>query len=138
MKAANALGFWRSLQVSKTCSKKMRTEAAEAVPALVDALADRYEPVRRDAIYALGAIGEPAVKPLIDALDSEREAFDMEPILHICDAAHGLAAIGAPAVSELITALQDGRGKRACFSSVCIRRDGTRRSGRQLMPLLRY
>ena len=109
MKAANALGFWRSLQVSKTCSKKVRTDGAKAVPALVDALKDRYEPVRRNAIYALGAIGEPAVKPLIDALDSEEEAFDMEPILHICDAAHGLAAIGAPAVSELITALQDAR-----------------------------
>ena len=108
MKAANALGFWRSLQ-TKTCSKKVGTDAAAAVSALVDALADNYEPVRRNAIYALGAIGEPAVKPLIDALDSEKEAFDMEPILHICDAAHGLAATGAPAVSELITVLQDER-----------------------------
>ena len=96
MTAANALGF-------------MRKGGAEAVPALVDALEDSYEPVRRNAIYALGAIGEPAVKPLTDALDSEKEAFDMEPILHICDAAHGLAATGAPAVSELITALQDER-----------------------------
>ena len=97
MKAANALGF-------------MREEAVEAVPALVDALEDRYEPVRRNAIYALGAIGELAVDPLIDALDAEKEAFEMEPILHICDAAHGLAAVGAPAVSALISALQDERG----------------------------
>ena len=96
MKAANALGF-------------MREEAVEAVPALVDALEDRYEPVRRNAIYALGAIGELAVDPLIDALDAEKEAFEMEPILHICDAAHGLAAVGAPAVSALISALQDER-----------------------------
>ena len=96
MKAANALGF-------------MREEAVEAIPALVDALEDRYEPVRRNAIYALGAIGELAVDPLIDALDAEKEAFEMEPILHICDAAHGLAAVGAPAVSVLISALQDER-----------------------------
>ena len=96
MKAANALGF-------------MRTEAAEAVPSLVNALADSYEPVRRNVIYALGAIEKPAVEPLIDALDSEKEAFEMEPILHICDPAHGLAAIGAPAVAALITALEDER-----------------------------
>ena len=96
MKAANALGF-------------MRTDAAEAVPALVDALKDSYEPVRRNAIYALGAIGKPTVEPLVEALDSEKGAFKMEPILHICDAAHGLAATGASAVPALITALQDER-----------------------------
>ena len=96
MKVANQLGF-------------MRTGATEAVPALVDALKDSYEPVRRNAIYALGAIGKPAVEPLIEALDSEKGAFKMEPILHICDAAHGLAATGASAVPALITALQDGR-----------------------------
>ncbi|RKU15084.1 hypothetical protein C6500_20535 [Candidatus Poribacteria bacterium] len=97
MKAANELGF-------------MRTDAAEAVPALVDALEDSYEPVRRNAIYALGAIGKPAVEPLTDALDSEKEAFDMEPILHICDAAHGLAATGvSETVPALIMALQDER-----------------------------
>ena len=107
MKTANELGFWRSLQ-AKTCSKKVRTNAAEAVPALVDALEDSYEPVRRNAIYALGAIGEPTVELLVDALGSEKEAFDMEPILHICDAAHGLAATGASeTVPALIAALQD-------------------------------
>ncbi len=96
MKAANTLGF-------------MREGAADAVPALVDALEDDYEPMRRNAIYALGAIGEPAVERLIDALAAEKEAFDMEPILHICDAAHGLAAIGASAVPALIAALEDER-----------------------------
>ena len=96
MNAANTLGF-------------LRSEGAQAVPALVEALKDKYEPVRRNAIYALGAIGTPAVEPLVNALDSEKEAFEMEPILHICDAAHGLAASGAAAVPELITALQDTR-----------------------------
>ena len=97
MKTANELGF-------------MRTNAAKAVPALVDALEDSYEPVRRNAIYALGAIGEPAVESLADALGSEKEAFDMEPILHICDAAHGLAATGvSETVPALIVALQDER-----------------------------
>ena len=96
MEAANTLGF-------------MREDAAETVLALVNALEDGYEPVRRNAIYALGAIGAPAVEPLGDALDAEKEAFEMEPILHICDAAHGLAAVGAPAVPALITALKDER-----------------------------
>ena len=96
MKAANELGF-------------MRTHGAEATSALVDALEDSYEPVRRNAIYALGAIGTPAVEPLIAALDSEKEAFEMEPILHICDPAHGLAAIGASAVPALVSALKDTR-----------------------------
>ena len=96
MEAANTLGF-------------MRENATEAVPALINALEDSYEPVRRNAIYALSAIGKPAVEPLIDALDAEKEAFEMEPILHICDAAHGLAAISAPAVPALITALKDER-----------------------------
>ena len=97
MKAASELGFIGGI------------DAAEAVPALVDALSDSYEPVRRNAIYALGAIGKPAVEPLIDALDSEKEAFEMEPILHICDPAHGLAAIGASGVPALIAALKDER-----------------------------
>ena len=96
MEAANTLGF-------------MREDATEAVLALVNALEDGYEPVRRNAIYALGAIGAPAVEPLGDALDTEKEAFEMEPIFHICDAAHGLAAVGAPAVPALITALKDER-----------------------------
>ena len=96
MEAVNTLGF-------------MRESAADALPVLVDALEDDYEPMRRNAIYALGAIGKPAVERLIDALAAEKEAFDMEPILHICDAAHGLAAIGAPAVPALITALEDER-----------------------------
>ena len=96
IKAANALGF-------------MREDAVEAVPALIDALEDSYEPVRRNAIYALGAIGRPAVESLTDPLDAEKEAFEMEPILHICDAAHGLAAVGASAVSVLISALGDER-----------------------------
>ena len=108
MRAANELGFWHRLQ-AKTCSKNAGTDATEAVPTLVDALEDTYEPVRRNAIYALGAIGKPAVEPLTKALDSEKEAFEMEPILHICDPAHGLAAVGASAVPTLITALADER-----------------------------
>ena len=96
MEAANILGF-------------MREDAAEAVPTLINALEDDYEPIRRNAIYALGAIGASAVEPLGDALDEEKEAFEMEPILHICDAAHGLAAIGAPAIPALATALKDER-----------------------------
>ena len=34
---------------------------AEAVPHLIEALHDVYEPVRLNAAYTLGAVGEPAV-----------------------------------------------------------------------------
>ena len=45
--------------------------AAEAIPLLIQALRDDYEPVRLNAAYALGAIGEPAVPQLIETLADE-------------------------------------------------------------------
>ena len=73
--------------------------AAEAVPHLIQALRDDYEPVRLNAAYTLGAIGAPAVPQLIETLGDENA-----PTRRM--AAYALAAVGAPAVSALSEALQ--------------------------------
>lgn len=73
--------------------------AAEAVPHLIQALRDGYEPVRLNAAYALGAIGTPAVPQLIAVLGDENGTTRRM-------AAYALAAVGAPAVPALTEALQ--------------------------------
>ena len=73
--------------------------AAEAVPHLIKALHDDYEPVCLNAAYALGAIGEPSVSQLIEVLSAENGATRRM-------AAYALAAVGTPAVSALSEALQ--------------------------------
>ena len=73
--------------------------AAEGVPYLIQALRDDYEPVRLNAAYALGAIGEPSVPQLIEVLGDENG-----PTRRM--AAYALAAVGAPAVPALSEALQ--------------------------------
>ena len=72
--------------------------AAEAVPQLIQALRDDYEPVRLNAAYALGTIGEPAVPQLIEVLSDENG-----PTRRM--AAYALAAVGVPAVPALSEAL---------------------------------
>ena len=73
----------------------MSGEAAEeAVPALIQALRDNYEPVRLNAAYTLGAIGAPAVPKLIESLTDENGPTRRT-------AAYALAAVGAPAVPAL-------------------------------------
>lgn len=73
--------------------------AAEAIPHLIGALRDPYEPVRLNAAYALGAMGAPAVPELIAALNDENG-----PTRRM--AAYGLAAVGEAAVPALSEALQ--------------------------------
>ena len=72
---------------------------AEAIPRLIEALRDTYEPVRLNAAYTLGAIGASAVPELIETLDVE------DPIMRRM-AAYALAAVGEPAVPALSEALQ--------------------------------
>ena len=72
---------------------------AEAIPHLIQALCDVYEPVRLNAAYALGTIGAPAVPQLIETLGVEDQIMRRM-------AAYALAAVGAPAVSALSEALQ--------------------------------
>lgn len=93
-RAANALG--------------LQGGAAEpAIPALREAMNDPEGPVRLNAAYALAAIGEAAIGPLIGALEDGEEDYQAESILHICDAAYALAALGRPAVPALQAALAD-------------------------------
>ena len=73
--------------------------AADAIPMLSEALLDEFEPVRLNAAYALGAIGESAVSTL-----SEKLGHDNGPTRRM--AAYGLAATGAPAVPVLCDALE--------------------------------
>ena len=88
--------------------------AAPAVPALVDMLNNAHQALRTAAIYALAAIGAPAVEALVRSLEMAGEGvsrgenspqFDKRWItMH--DAAYALGAVGATAVSELTKLLQ--------------------------------
>ncbi len=73
--------------------------ATDAIPQLIQALRDGYEPVCLNAAYALGTIGEPAVPQLIETLSDENG-----PTRRM--AAYALAAVGTPAVPALSEALQ--------------------------------
>ncbi len=73
--------------------------AGDAVPLLIEALRDAYEPIRLNAAYTLGSIGAPAVPQLIETLNDENEAARRM-------AAYALAAVGEPAVPALSEALQ--------------------------------
>ena len=89
-------------------------EAAEAVPALAELLNKDHQAARAAATYALGAIGEPAVAPLLARLEEAgrrgweegAQATWGEGTVQMLDEAHALAAIGAVAVSPLIDLLE--------------------------------
>lgn len=93
-------------------------DAAEAVPPLVACLDTEHQILRTAAIYALGAIGEAAVAPLINHLRAvgEREDAKEKPdgwsegAINMEDAANALGAIGAPAVDALRGLLMEGDG----------------------------
>ena len=54
-------------------------EAAAAVPSLVECLGTDHQAMRVAATYALGALGEPAIEPLLEALRRVgREAAEHE------------------------------------------------------------
>ena len=73
--------------------------AADAIPHLVQAMHDTYEPVRLNAAYTLGAIGEPAVPTLVALLGDEEDTTRRM-------AAYALAAVGEAAVPALCDALE--------------------------------
>ena len=68
---------------------------------------DASAPARLNAVYALGAIGESAVNPLIEVLRQTAEPVEItdEPIL--THAAYALSAIGQAAVPALTAVLSD-------------------------------
>lgn len=84
-----------------------------AIPALIQKLNGEEQWTRLTSVYALGALGEPAIQPLIDSLVDSAVDVDDEPVpklwnegaVSMDDAAHALAAIGAPAVDGLVALL---------------------------------
>jgi HEAT repeat protein len=74
--------------------------AREALPALVRALRDADEPVRLNAAYALGALGEPAVPAAADALRQGPEEARRA-------GGYALSAVGAPGVEALVAIARD-------------------------------
>lgn len=100
-------------------------DAAPAIPALMSCLNRRLDPVRVAAIYALGAIGVPAVSPLIDSLRGHGDAAAMlrtrmaeqyrrhgsfESALRPDDASYALSAIGSAAIPAVLDLLVGGDG----------------------------
>lgn len=76
----------------------------KAIPELMEALQDEDEPVRLNAAYALGAIGESAVPALIGAMREDSEDLRRH-------AGYALSAMGEPAVPALIEATRDADGR---------------------------
>ena len=95
-RAASALGF---------AAAEQRAPAA-AVAALGTALRDRYEPVRLNALYALGAAGAAAVPELLPLLAEGSDYFAHDPVLNVNHVAEALTLIGEPAVPALVDALR--------------------------------
>jgi HEAT repeat protein len=89
--------------------------ATNAIPALISRLNSDAQWARLTALYTLGAIGEPAVVPLVEALVDSAVRKDDDPVprpwnegaISMDDAAHALAAIGAPSVDALIDLLDN-------------------------------
>ncbi|HYF51951.1 MAG TPA: HEAT repeat domain-containing protein [Planctomycetota bacterium] len=72
--------------------------ASEAVPALIETLADKYEPAALNAAYALASIGKDAIAPSIDALRSSDKRVSLR-------AAYALAAMDSAVVPALLPVL---------------------------------
>lgn len=89
------------------------SQNTDAIPALVQKLNSEEQWTRLAAIYALGALGETVVQPLVDALIHSAVDQDDEPVpkawnegaISMDDAAHALAAVGAQSVDPLIALL---------------------------------
>ena len=107
---------------SRLCSAQLLAaagpDASNAVEKLVAVLDTDCQAMRVAAIYALGAIGEAAVEPLIDHLRKAGEREDQnekptswsEGAIVMEDAANALGAIGATAVEGLRELLREGEG----------------------------
>ena len=80
--------------------------ADRAVPALVQCLQDESEMTRRNACYALNAVGSAAVEPLRDTLKDAREYVRDNAVEALGD----LGTKAEPAVPELVETLGDPSG----------------------------
>ncbi len=82
-------------------------ENGNHVSQLIGILREASASARLNAVYTLGAIGLPAVDPLIGILQQTAEPVEItdEPIL--THAAYALSAVGSPAVPALMSILND-------------------------------
>ena len=91
------------------------TKNADAIPALIHKLNSDEQWTRLAAVYTLGAIGQPAVQPLVEALLDAAVHQDEDPVptswnegaISMEDTAHALAAIGTPSLNALIELLDN-------------------------------
>ena len=97
-RAASALGF---------AAARDREVAETVAEPLCGALRDAFEPVRLNALYALGAAGAAAIPHLLPMLQEGADYFERNQVLNVNHAADALATIGAPAVAPLVDALAD-------------------------------
>jgi len=93
----------------------------KAIPSLIKRLDSDPQWERLMALYTLGALGQPAVDPLVAVLkdlandrdedlttnfiDFSRDSTDLQCSISMNDASHALAAIGLPALNSLISLL---------------------------------
>lgn len=98
---------WGWLNGDDEAMTKSGDRNGNRVSQLIDTLRDASAPARLNAVYALGAVGEPAIDPLIEVLRQTAEPVEIteEPIL--THAAYALSAIGAAAVPALTSVLND-------------------------------
>ena len=81
--------------------------AAAVAESLCAALGDSFEPVRLNALYALGAAGEAALPHLLPLLQEGGDYFAHNEVLNVNHVADALAVIGEPALAALVEALAD-------------------------------
>lgn len=87
--------------------------AADAIPALIDLLADNEEPVAVNASYALAAMGNTALPALSDALHSNNLALNR-------NAGYALSTFGDSAVPDLLAALESDNEQTRGFAAFAL------------------
>jgi HEAT repeat protein len=105
-----------------------KMEAKKDVRGIIEVLKDKNEHVRNSAVEALAKIGEPAVGPLIEA---------MEDWVVRKYAAIALVKIGEPAVETLIQALKDEDRYVRRHAAIALENVGDKRAVEPLIQALR-
>ena len=103
-----ALAYKKDAQVRRAAAGALgRLREECALQALVAALGDPEPAVRQSAVWAIAALGESALGPLVEVLRS-RTTDDREA------AARALAGMGEPGMHALVSVLARSPGARSC------------------------